>query len=131
MRALSDSSSNVFVLIGAAWRRRASAAAMSSVFANAARQLLGFVTGSSGLVQAQAAAPDPPINLTRETASELRKSLPGSVLKLKNGGGFRVVPASRAVEVASDVQTTPKLFVSASGMLEPPAGGRTVQSIDE
>ena len=71
MRALSDSSSNVFVLIGAAWRRQALAAAMSSVFANAARQLLGFVTGSSGMVQAQAAAPDPPVNLTREHPSEL------------------------------------------------------------
>ena len=93
----------------------------ASIFAGLASAVVKALTDGRSVVQAPTPASQPPVELTRANANDMKRLIPGSIVQFKDGS-FATVPFKGAVMVPSAVQSPPVLVVSKSGMLAAGAG---------
>ena len=93
----------------------------ASIFAGLASAVVKALTDAHSAVRAPAPAPQPPVELTRGNANDMKRLLPGSVVEF-NDGTFATVPLKGAVVIPSAVQSPPVLVVSKGGSLSAGAG---------
>ena len=95
----------------------------SSIFERASAAIKNALTVAEPVVRQPPTPQEPPVSLTRENFTEMKRSLPASVIQFKDNT-VAVVPMTYHVALPTDVAEMPKICVSKDGSLPSDYAGR-------